>query len=121
MTRLASRPVCGPAASSSAPTLPALAASPLAPEESAPLPTSVDDDGPGLGFLLPHPAPVNATATIRMISIFRILLTPPLLRKWSPGRFPYLTLLGLQPQPRQAIDRYGGEHGAIAVPFRIHE
>src|ERR1700730_1972132 len=83
MMRFASRPLCGPAASSSDPTLPALAAS--APEESAALPTSVCDDGPGLGFLLEQPALHNAAATIRMISIFRI---------------PYSTLL---PQLRQQI------------------
>src|SRR6202035_4545332 len=70
-------PPCGPGASSSDPTLPALAAS--APEESAALPTSVCDEGPGLGFLLEHPALPSATATIRMISIFRIP-TPPFCR-----------------------------------------
>src|ERR1700749_3801588 len=78
MTRLASRPPVGPATSSSDPTLPALAASAPAPEESAPLlaPASVDCEAPGFGFLLAHPpALTNAVASIRTISIFRIPLS----------------------------------------------
>src|SRR3982074_2481039 len=53
--RFANNPVCGPAASSSEPALPALAESEPAPDVSAPLLTSVDCDGPGLGFLLEQP------------------------------------------------------------------
>src|ERR1700730_15770079 len=86
MMRLASKPPCGPATSSSEPTLPALAASEPAPEESAPLaPTSVDCEAPALGFLLAHPVLVKAAASIRTISIFRI---------------PYSTLLPLVRQRR---------------------
>src|ERR1700722_1656166 len=89
MMRLASRPPCGPATSSSAPTLPALAASEPAPAESAPLlPTSVDCEAPGLGFLLAQPpALVKATASIRTISIFRIPYStlPPLVRQLYSG------------------------------------
>src|SRR3979490_3581917 len=77
MRRLASRPPCGPATSSSEPTWPALAASEPAPEVSAPLPTSVDCEAPGLGFLLAQPqALVKATASIRTTSIFRIPYLP---------------------------------------------
>src|SRR3981081_2801790 len=101
MTRFASRPPCGPAASSSDPTLPALAASEPAPAESAPLPTSVCDDGPGLGFLLLHPTLHNAAATIRMISIFRI---------------PYSTLLPLVRQ--QIIERTVPRRGLGLRPAR---
>src|SRR6266702_60841 len=100
MMRFASKPPCGPGASSSDPTLPALAASEPAPEESAP-PTSVCDDGPGLGFLLEHPALVNAAATIRMISIFRI---------------PYSTLLPLSRQ--QIIERTVPRRGPGLRPAR---
>src|SRR5438445_7061032 len=120
--RFASRPPCGPATSSSDPTLPALAASEPAPSESAPLPTCDCDDGPGLGFLLEQPALLNAMATIRMISIFRIP-TPPfcrscgnkLLRERSPGGLPDFALVGLQPQSNQAIHRNSGQHGAAAL------
>src|SRR5882757_4807021 len=83
MMRFDSRPPCGPAASSSDPTLPALAASEPAPAASAPLPTSVCDAGPGLIFLLLQPALHSARATMRMISIFRIPYSTllPLLRQ----------------------------------------
>src|SRR5882757_4296013 len=97
--RFDSRPPCGPAASSSEPTLPALAAS--APEVSAPLPTSVCDDGPGLIFLLLQPALHSAAATIRMISIFRI---------------PYSTLLPLVRQ--QIIERTVPRRGPGLRPAR---
>src|SRR2546423_299923 len=96
MIRFASRPPCGPAVSSSEPTLPALAASEPAPAESAP-PTSVCDDGLGLGLLLLHPALLSAAATIRMISIFRIpystllpLLRQPIIERTVPRRGPGL-------------------------------
>src|ERR1700724_2556621 len=99
--RFDSRPPCGPAASSSEPTLPALAASAPAPEVSAPLPTSVCDAGPGLIFLLLQPALHSARATIRMISIFRI---------------PYSTLLPLLRQ--QIIERAVPRRGPGLRPAR---
>src|ERR1700740_1052649 len=83
MTRLASKPVWGPAVSSSEPALlafAAFAASALAPELS---PTSVDDAGPGLGLLLEHPALVNAAGTLNIIITFRIYLTLAALSIWK--------------------------------------
>src|SRR3954454_22218430 len=134
MTRLASRPPWGPAASSSEPTLPALAASELAPEESAPpfAPTSVDCEAPGFGFLLAQPpALTNAVASIRTMSIFRIpistlppvirLIQRPLLSERSPGGFPHLALLRFQSQSDQSVHGDGGQDPAAALALRIHD
>src|SRR5581483_9905699 len=128
MTRLASNPACGPAASSSEPTEPAFAA--FAPEESAPEFDSEDccSGGGALGFLCAHPALPTATASIRTISTFCIPLHPCaaiaaiiLLTERTPDGLADCSLIRLQSQSRQTIHRHRGEHPATAILLGVDQ
>src|SRR5215472_9424703 len=121
MTRVASSPPCGPAASSSA--LPPAAFAPAAP--AAPAPALSPPGGAaaaGFACLLAQPAtPSDRANTSTAIILLCILVLSHMLSwsEWPPGRLADLPFRSLQAHAGKPIGRYRSERATVALALRI--